>query len=289
MWLSWERALWFCCFLLHVIHLDLVPRFRLPPSGGVFPSEGKKTKKWRKNDTELDRKKVFSFTSLCAILIEVDGDSFEPEAYWLVPEVPAQTCRPWNRKCFRFWPRFVVECKCMMNAWFLCVCSGVDRLQGLALASALHSAYPRHVDDGRTIDETGRCAVVELHYWVNSAFWWTLYIALAALFGWCFGLLLCFVWRFSLLRIFAALICSARFSPNSLWSPLATLAFCNFSYCILATAIHLSRAPEEQRKLPAEQKNPWYWVLAAGQLFSSTFICCQDRRQKTFAKKNRRL
>ena len=46
----------------------------------------------------------------------------------------------------------------------------------------------------------------------------------AALFGWCFGLLLCFVWWFNLLRTFAALICSARFSP-CLWSPLATLAF----------------------------------------------------------------
>ena len=58
--------------------------------------------------------------------------------------------------------------------------------------------------------------------------------AQAALFGWCFGLLLCFVWWFSLLWNFAASICSARFSPNSLWSPLATLASCNFIYCILA-------------------------------------------------------
>ena len=79
-----------------------------------------------------------------------------------------------------------------------------------------------------TIDEIGHCAVVGLHYWVNSALWWTLYIAQAALFGWCFGLLLCFVWWFSFFRTFAALICSARFSLNSLWSPLATLAFCNF-------------------------------------------------------------
>ena len=78
----------------------------------------------------------------------------------------------------------------------------------------------------------------------------TLYMAHAALFGWYFGLLPCFVWWFSLLRTFASLICSARFSPNSLWSPLATLAFCNFisCYCILATAIHLSRTQEEQKK-----------------------------------------
>ena len=118
-----------------------------------------------------------------------------------------------------------------------------------------HSARPTlwHVDDGKTIDEIGHCAVLELHYWVNSALWWTLYIAQAALFGWCFGPLLCFVWWFSLLRTFAALICSARFSPNSLRSPLATLASCNFisCYCILAAAIHLSQA----KKI---LKSSWY-------------------------------
>ena len=45
------------------------------------------------------------------------------------------------------------------------VCSRVDRLQGLALASTLHSVSLRHVDDGRrTVDEAGCCAVVELYY-----------------------------------------------------------------------------------------------------------------------------
>ena len=52
-----------------------------------------------------------------------------------------------------------MECKCMVDVWFLCVCCGVDRLQGLALASPLLW----RVADGRTIDETGHCAVVELH------------------------------------------------------------------------------------------------------------------------------
>ena len=57
---------------LHVIHLDQVPRFRLPSEGILF-SEGEKKeeKKERKEKT------------LCAILVEFDGDSFEPECSYL--------------------------------------------------------------------------------------------------------------------------------------------------------------------------------------------------------------
>ena len=62
---------------------------------------------------------------------------------------------------------------------------------------------------------------------------------------------LSFVWWFSLFRTFAAFFCSARFSPDSLWSSSATLASWNFisCCCILATAIYLSRAPKQKKQI----------------------------------------
>ena len=102
---------------------------------------------------------------------------------------------------------------------------------------------------------------------MNPAFLWTLYIVLAVLFVGCFGvrllsvfggfafglwvcLLFCllfgfggflFLWRISLPWFVAC------FSPNSLCSPCT--ASCIPFYCILATAIHLSRAPEEEKSV----------------------------------------
>ena len=46
-----------------------------------------------------------------------------------------------------------------MNAWFLCVCSGVRAWHRLQL----YWVTLWHVDNGRTIDETGHCSVVELY------------------------------------------------------------------------------------------------------------------------------
>ena len=255
MWLSWERGLWFRCFLLHVLpswsgaSFSFASHGRRPPLGG-----GGKKEKQKERGKKHQVKNLISFTSLCAILVEFDGDSFVPEVYWLATWSTCSNLSALKPEVFQVWPRFVVECK--FWSWsFAGPCIGFNTPLGLPLA--------RWWWENDRWDWSLCCR----GYWVNSALWWTLYIAQAALFGWCFGSLLCFVWWFSLLRTFAALICSARFSFNFLWSPLATLAFCNFIFFDWRLRF-TCRARRKRKK--AEEKNSTYQTWWQAQCFSWT-------------------
>ena len=170
----------FAYLIRHLVFVCL-PR-EAPSQGGV----------WKRHKKKFFLKKRKKPLPLWLQYLVEFGESFEPEVCWLITRSTWSYLSAWKPEVFQ------------------------DLTEGLALAITLHSHYPLAHWWWEIDRWDWSCAVVELHYWVNSALWWTLYIAHAALFDWCFGLLLCFVWWFSLFWTFAALSCSARFSPNSL-------------------------------------------------------------------------
>ena len=113
-----------------------MPRFRLFPSD-VLPSGGKDGKK-----DVREGKNCFLLPPCVQFLLNLMVTALNRKCTGWLPEVYLLKPVGLETGSVSGFARFVVECKCMMNACFLCVCSGVDRLQGLALASTLHSAYP---------------------------------------------------------------------------------------------------------------------------------------------------